>query len=121
MSAPRIRPLNDLVLVELGETQKYSDIIAVPDSVADAHPVQKAVVVRVGPGRTFIRRAQADKDSDVVHIKTTVNPGDRVVFFSAAVGTRQGKQQAGIVGDNHALIRESDILFTYEGDLKVEV
>ena len=121
MSVPRIRPLNDMVLVKLGETQRYSDIIAIPDSVASAHPVQKATVVRVGPGRTVIRRAQADKDSDVVHIKTSVKPGDNIVFFAAAVGTLQGKQNAGVMGNDHALIRQSDVLFTYEGDLKVEV
>ncbi len=121
MSAPRIRPMNDMVLVELGETQKYSSTIIIPDSVADVHPVQKAKVVRVGPGRTKIRRALADKDADVVRVATEVLPGDRVVFFAAATGTKQGSELAKHVGDNHALIRESDILFVYEDDLKVEV
>lgn len=121
MSTPRIRPMNDMVLVELGETQKYSTTLVIPDSVADAHPVQLATVVRVGPGRRKIRRALADNDSDMVRIATAVKPGDRVVFFAATTGTKQGKGLAKYVGENHALIRESDILFSHDDDIKVEV
>jgi co-chaperonin GroES (HSP10) len=121
MSEPRVAPRGDMVLVRLSEKQTYSDTIIIPDSVASAHPVQKAVVLRVGPGRRLIRRAQADKDSDKVFIPTEVSPGDQVVFFTVAKDTRQGQQLAAYVGEGYALIRQSDILFVYEGDLKVEV
>jgi co-chaperonin GroES (HSP10) len=110
-----------MVLVELAAKQVYSDTIVIPDSVADAHPVQKATVLRVGPGKRFIRSAQAENDADTVYKSTEVSPGDRVVFFTAAKDTKQGSQLSAIVGDGFALIRESDILFVYAGDMKVEV
>ncbi len=114
----KIRPLNDVVLVKLEPRQQYSDTIVIPDSVAQAHPLQKATVVRVGPGRHELIRASG---KETKFIGTQIKVGEKVVFFTATMDTRQGKQVAHALPDGYGLIREKDIIFVYESDLRVEV
>lgn len=112
-----LRPLSDVCVVRLLERQSYSDLIAIPDSVAENQPLQKAVIVRVGPGRDKIIKAGSTKTK---FVPTMVKPGDHVVFYTAILGTRQGKALGHVMEDGEAIIREEDILFAFDGDLKVE-
>lgn len=118
MDTPNIRPLNDVLLVKLEETQKYSETIIIPDSVAQAHPLQLATVVRCGPGRHKLIRANG---KETRFVPTTVQAGQRIAFFTVALDTRQGKQLAHALPDGYGLIREEDILFVIEGNEAVRV
>ena len=111
-----IRPLNDVALVQLHDKERVSSLIEVPDSYAS--PLAKATVLRVGPGRCKVKRAGKD---GTVYIPTQMRPGENIVFFSAAAGTRTGSSLVVGLPDGQALVREEDILFTYEGNVKVEL
>jgi co-chaperonin GroES (HSP10) len=111
-----VRPLNDLVIVKVDEPEQVSDTIVMPN--VENTPLRKGTVLRVGPGRRKLKRRGK---KDMVYIPTQVKPGDRIVFFAAATGTKQGKQLAYSLPDDEDMIREEDILFVFEGDVKVDV
>jgi co-chaperonin GroES (HSP10) len=111
-----IRPFQDFVLVKVDPPEQVSDTIVMPN--VDHAPLRKATVLRVGPGR---RRLKHRGKKDMVYIPTQVKPGDRVVFFAAAMGTKQGKQLAYSLPEDEALVREDDILFTFNGKVKVDL
>lgn len=116
MSTPNIRPLNDWMLVKVDAPEPVSDtiIIVAPENA----PLRKGTVVRVGPGRNKLK---VKDRKDTRYIPTQVKPKDRIVFFAAAMGTKQGKQLAYNLPDNYGLLREEDVLFVFEGDVKVEL
>jgi hypothetical protein len=116
--ADRFRPLNDVVLVKVGPLQKFSDIIEIPDSIAQNHPVSVGVIVKAGPGRWKAKKAGEPKR---VFIPTASRPGQHVVFFSAAMHGKKGESFCHDMPDDHALIRDGDVLFEYDEDVKVDV
>jgi co-chaperonin GroES (HSP10) len=67
--------------------------------------VRTGTVVAVGVGRLFV---------DEVFRATEVKVGERVAFLAATMDTKQGHQMQGTLGEERALIRESDILFVIE-------
>ena len=111
-----IRPLNDLVLVKLDPPEeKAGDIFIVAPENA---PTRTGTVLRVGPGRHKLKKAGEGKTK---FIPTQVKPGERVVFFAAAAGTKKDRLPSYALGDDEALMHEEDILMVLEGDVKVEV
>jgi hypothetical protein len=48
-------------------------------------------------------------------------PGDRVVFPAALLDVSQGKATAHVLGDDEALIRETDILLVLEQGAEVDI
>jgi co-chaperonin GroES (HSP10) len=112
----KIRPLNDMVLVKLDPPPtKSGDILLVSPENA---PTRTGVVLKVGPGRRKIKKAGEDK---TIYIPTQVKPGDHVVFFAAAAGTKKYRLPTYALSDDEALLHEDDILMVFEGDVKVEV
>lgn len=116
--AEKFRPINDVVLVKVNAVQRYSEIIDIPDSVAKNHPVSTGVVVSVGPGRWKAKKAG---EKPQVFVPTASKPGSRVVFFSAAMHNKKGASLHYDMPDDHALIRDGDVLFEYDENVKVEV
>ena len=108
-----IRPLHDNLLIKLHPKTEYSSIIEIPDSAKQAHPIQTAEVISAGPGRWVAKKAGQKKR---VFVETTVPAGCKIAFFTAAAHNRQGSDLCFELPDDHALIRESDILFAYEGE-----
>jgi co-chaperonin GroES (HSP10) len=107
-----VRPLNDVVVVQLDPPEKLSSLIEAPDTVAQR--IRKATVLRVGPGREQLVNAQGTKAR---FLRNTLKPGERVAFFSAAVDTQKANFY---LEDGQALIREQDVLFVLEEDCRVE-
>lgn len=114
------RPLNDVVLVRLHPTQRYSDILAIPESAAQAHPVSTGVVVRAGPGRWKLKRGLSD-ETEKVFIPVDAVVGAHIVFFSASMHRTRGANLHRDMADDYALIRDNDILFAYDEDLRIDV
>lgn len=114
----KFKPLNDCVLVKLDPRQVYSEILAIPQVRELNHPVSKGTVVSVGPGRWKKRKADRPER---VFIPVEARPGMKIVFFSAAMHEKQGENFCHDMPDDHALIRDGDILFAFEDDVKVEV
>jgi co-chaperonin GroES (HSP10) len=111
-----IRPLQDYVLVKVDPPEQVSDTIVMPD--VDHAPLRKATVLRVGPGR---RRLKHRDKKDLLYVPTQVKPGERVVLFAAAMGTKQGRQLTYSLPEDEALVREDDILFVFDGKVKVDL
>mgnify|MGYP001604636702 CR=1 FL=1 len=113
-----VRPVNDVVLLEVDPPEAYSNVVVIPDTVAATQPIRKGTVLRVGPGRWKVKRMG---EPARVFIPTTLKGGERVVFFSAAMHGKHGAELFAELPDNQALVRESDILFVADHDVKVEV
>jgi len=111
-----LRPTNDLVLLRLDPPRAPSTLIVSPD-LANA-PLRTGTVLRKGPGRWKKKVAGEEKN---VFIPTTVPIGERVLFFAAAAGTRKYRLPTYALAEDEALIPEGDILFGFDGDVKVEV
>lgn len=110
-----IRPLQDFLLVKVDPPEQPSDTIVMPN--VDSTPLRKGTVLKVGPGRW--RRKHAKEGS--LYVPTQVKPGERIVFFAAAAGTKQGKQLTYSLSKDEALLREDDVLFTFEKDVRVDL
>jgi|HigsolmetaAR202D_1030399.scaffolds.fasta_scaffold01603_25 co-chaperonin GroES (HSP10) len=113
-----IQPLSDWILVKFEPLEKRSSLIELPGQNESA--VRKGVVKIVGPGRRLPnseRRAPMD-----------VEVGDKIVFLRWHQEHRPGKQisetlrrKSEELGEDLCLIRQSDILFKYTGDVNVDI
>jgi co-chaperonin GroES (HSP10) len=101
-----IRPINDWILVKMDPVETRVGSIYVPDGVDH----YKATVVSSGPGKEL---------STGVRQPTELVPGDRVVFSRAHGEHKQGKLLLQMLGSDHLLIKPSDVLFAFEGDVVV--
>lgn len=102
--------LHDWILIKLDPPRKqYHDIFLVEEP-----RVKTATVVDVGPGR---RTKQGDR------IPVGVSIGSKVAYFRGHEVHKQGKQIMSALeelGDDLYLIREPDVLFTWDvGDVEV--
>lgn len=105
----KLRPLHDWLLVELEpskETVGSGIIVRVGEN-----PVRFGKVLAVGPGRRY-----QDK-----YVPTSVEVGERVVFFIASTDTMSGRMITHQLPDNQRLIRETDVLFVTDEDIEVSV
>jgi len=107
------RPLGDRLLVKLEPEKKPSGLIV----QLGPQPVRTAKVVRVGPGKSWA----PPTGGKMVFWETQVKPGERVAFFKAAVDTAQGQAVTDILGEDYALISETDVLFIVEDEVEVSV
>jgi len=102
---PKIRPLHDGVVVKLDplseERVSKGGIILV-----DVEFIRTGVAIVVGPGNRFVDR----------YVKMDLKVGQRVCFFAGAMDTKQGQAMRARLNEDEALIRETDVLFTIEGD-----
>ena len=90
----KIRPLNDRILVvRIGETEKTTGGIIIPDTAKEKP--QEGKVVAVGPGKW---------DDNGKRVPLEVKKGDRVLF-----GKYAGNEIT-IEGVEHLMMREDDIL-----------
>jgi chaperonin GroES len=94
----KIRPLNDRVLVlRVGEEQKTSGGIIIPDTAKEKP--QEGKVVAVGPGKMSEEGKRIGMD---------VKAGDRILF-----GKYSGNEIK-VDGVEHLIMREEDILAVIE-------
>ncbi len=94
----KVRPLHDRIIVKrLEEEEKTKGGIIIPDS-AKEKPIEGRVIA-VGDGK--IRE-------DGAKIPLDVKKGDRVLF------TKYGGTEIEIVGEEHLMMREDDILAIIE-------
>jgi co-chaperonin GroES (HSP10) len=114
----KFRPLSDWILVKFNPLQKRSSIIELVGEGESA--VRTGVVLRTGPGRPM------EKKSGVIPMD--VKEGDHITFLRWHQEHRPGKansealkQMSTELGEDLTLIRQNDILFVYEGDVKVDL
>lgn len=114
-----IRPLSDWMLVKFDPLKKRSDIIELAGD-KDTSSVRTGTVLRAGPGKPFAKKSG-------VH-PMEVKEGDRITFLRWHQEHRPGKATAEVLkqlsaelGEDVFIIRQSDILFVFDGDLTVDV
>lgn len=114
----KFRPLNDYVLVKFNKLAKRSDTIVLAGD-HDTAAVRTGVVLRVGPGRITKKGKRGPM---------SVKAGDHITFFRWHQEHQPGKANAQVLaelGDDITVVRENDILFTYDNDprnpMKVDV
>lgn len=114
----RVRPLSDWLVVKVAPFDKRSSIIDLPG--ANESAVRKGEVLEVGPGRA--------KTDTAGHEPMDVKVGEKIVFLRWHGEHRPGKAQvealakwSAELGEDLMMIRQNDILFAYEGDVKVDV
>ena len=93
----RVRPLRDhLIVKRLAEEEKTKGGIIIPDTAKEKP--QEGVVIAVGSGR--------QEDGKVIPVD--VRPGDHVLF------AKYGGTEIKLDGEEHLILRESDILGVIE-------
>jgi co-chaperonin GroES (HSP10) len=111
-----LRPLSDVVLVKLHPLEKPSELLFTPN--AEHQPLRTGTVVRVGPGRRKLKSAGGVKTT---FIPSQLKEGERVAFFSAAGDASRGRLPPHFLGEDEVLIREEDVLFVFDGSVKVSI
>jgi chaperonin GroES len=99
----KLQPLHDWVLIRTGEPSgKSAGGIIIPDS-AQEKP-QEGEVLAVGAGRFVEDKDSKDKVKKKSFVKTTLKPGERILYEKHAARD--------VVGDDEALVlvREEDVL-----------
>jgi co-chaperonin GroES (HSP10) len=113
-----IRPLSDVAVIQLEPpcTRSRGGLIR-PDT--RQHPIRTGHVLRVGPGR----RWKSKTTGKWVFWPMDLKVGERIAFLAAVLQTKQGKslQSSFSLGENEALIRETDVLFVIEDGEDVEI
>jgi chaperonin GroES len=95
----KVRPLLDRILVRrVEEDEKTAGGIIIPDSAKEKP--QEGIVIATGNGRVT---------DDGKTIELEVKTGDRILF-----GKYVGSDTINIDGDEHLLLRESDVLAVLE-------
>jgi co-chaperonin GroES (HSP10) len=103
------RLLGDCVLIKVDEERRTSlGGIVLPTEV----PARTGTVMLVGPGRHYPDR----------YVATDVKVGERVAFFIASAQMKQGRAISAYLAPDEVLLRETDILFAFEGhEIIIEV
>jgi len=97
-NAMKLRPLHDRILVRrIEEEQKSKGGIIIPDTAKEKP--QEGTVIAVGKGRV-------NEDGKLRPLD--VHKGDRVLF------TKYSGTEIQVVGDEHLIIREDDVLAVLE-------
>ena len=118
MTAPKIRLLGDRILIEL---EPESDLISGVDvklykaggsAGKDTHVFRVGRVKGLGPG-TWVKKGKWYRPIDL-------ELGSRVLFVKfVATHTETSKSIQGIVGKDHAIINEQDVLFEVDQDFDI--
>ncbi|MBI3358791.1 MAG: co-chaperone GroES [Nitrospirae bacterium] len=104
-----IKPLQDWVVVDQDEAEEsYSGGIIIPDSAKEAPHQGK--VIAIGEGK-FVSEEQSkgrgrkkEKDAEKKFVKTTLKPGDHILYEQYAV------REIEVDGERTVLVREEDVL-----------
>lgn len=114
----KVRPLHDWLVVKMSPLDKRSAIIDVPGQEESA--IRKGEVVAVGPGKS--------NPNNQTRAPMGVEPGEKIVFLRWHTEHRPGKAQvealarmSAELGEDLCMIRLSDILFAYTGDVRVDL
>lgn len=112
-------PLSDWILVKFFPLKKRSNIIELAGQQSDS-AVRLGEVVAVGPGRPLKKTVGREP--------MFVEPGAKIAFFRWHQEHRPGKAVSESLsrishelGEDVCLIRQSDILFEYTGDVDVDI
>lgn len=109
-----VRPLHDVLIVELEPVRETtSGGLIVPATVSPS--IRTGRVLRAGPGRAWKPLEGGKK----VFWPMDVRVGERVAFFTANLEHKQGRQICYVLGDNEALLRETDVLFVVDDGVEV--
>lgn len=112
----KFRPLRDVLLVRL-EPERPVTAGGIIRPLVRQNPSRIGTVVRAGPGRRWKDKRTGKWSFWAMEAK----PGDRVVFPAALLDVSQGKATAHVLGDDEALIRETDILLVLEQGAEVDI
>jgi len=109
-----VTPLHDWVIVKMVplKDEMRNGIFIMKDTTAQT--VQTGTIVKVGPGK-FAKGTNK-------RIPLGVEVGETIAFFRWNNEHQQGqelKRHLSELGDDVALLRVSDILFAYAGELKI--
>lgn len=114
----KLRLLSDWILVKCDPFQQKSSII---EMVTNESPVRTGTVLDVGPGRWL-------NEKKAVRVPIDVGPLARVAFLRWHQEHRPGKAVVHALADlseelgaEVCLIRQNDILFSFTGDVKVDL
>jgi len=108
-----IRPLQDWVVVDQDDAEEsYSGGIIIPDSAKETPHQGKVIAVGCGKyvseeqlkGRAKGRGSKKEKDAEKKFVKTTLKPGDHILYEQYAV------RKIEIDGEETVLVREEDVL-----------
>lgn len=116
----KIRPISDWILTKFDPLPKRSGIIELAGD-NDTSAVRTGTVLMVGPGKPC-------SFGNVDRVPMEVQEGDRITFLRWHQEHRPGKMTADVLksmsadmGEDLVLIRQSDILFVFDGDVKVDI
>lgn len=112
-----LRPVSDVLVVQLEPPRTTTrGGLVIPDT--KPHPLRIGKVLRAGPGRSWKNRSTGK----FAYWQTEVKPGERVLFMAALLQTKQGRQvtQGYVLGDDEALIRETDVLLVIDPEETAE-
>lgn len=110
-----IDPCQDVVIVKMDPLQDEvrNGVIILQDTTAQR--IRTATVMRVGPGKRNPKTGE--------RIPLDLQEGDKVAFFRWHHEHKQGQALLkffGELGDDVAMLRLNDILFTFTGTMVVE-
>ena len=101
----KLKPLHDWAVIERSEAEEMSPGgIIIPDTARDKP--SEGIIVSIGPG-TYKKIKEKEK-----FVPTTLKPGQRVAYPKYAA------KEAEVGGKKFTLVREDDILGTFEGERK---
>jgi co-chaperonin GroES (HSP10) len=117
MQLPTLNLTNDNILLKLEPLNQTvdglsSDVVLFKPTDACEHVYRTATVVKLGPGKRSKKHG--------IRLPMDLRVGDRVIFIKfLATHTSQSKQlRQEILGDDYAIVKESDILAEI-GDLDI--
>ena len=99
----KLRPIGDKVIAQrLGSAEKTKSGLYLPDS-AQEKP-EEGEVLAVGTGRFVEDKDSKDKVKKKTFVKTTLKPGERILYKKHAAREVEGDDEALV------LVREEDVL-----------
>jgi chaperonin GroES len=97
----KIKPLHDWAVIKISEPEEKTAAGIIIPEIAKDEP-SEGIVVAIGSGRYRIEKGR------MKFIPTTLRPGQRVIFLKYMA------QEVELEGEMITLVREEDILGTYE-------
>jgi len=102
----KLKPLHDWVVIKRSEAEESSPGgIIIPDTAKDKP--SEGIVVSIGPG-SYKKMKEKEK-----FVPTTLQPGQRVAY------PKYVSKEVELGGEEFTLVREDDILGTFEGERKL--
>jgi co-chaperonin GroES (HSP10) len=113
----KLKPHSDWILVQCENFKAPSDIIHSPNT--DSSHIRLGKILAVGPGKYQGKKA-------ITRTALGVDPGEKIAFLRWHQEHRPGKSVAKALHDlsdelgaDVCMVRANDILFVFEGDVRV--